>query len=426
MRPPPKSTSRLLWALFSLFVVYGTTFPFSFHVDPGFWQSALGRINWLVLGGRPGNPIISDIVQNILLFIPFGFLGYFSLVYKSSLPKKLAIVASGAALSASVEILQMFSPLRYPALSDVVFNTAGTAVGLVFALMLKKSVVGFKSHPEARRFLDSESSFPAFIFLALAVLGSWVPFDFSLDVGTVWGHLKFWLEDPIRLGNPDDDMMNFIRFLLATLFLCRMAREVGLRRPALWGTALMAIAAVGLEASQVFVQSRGPGTQDAVVAVSGALAGGIAFFFPGFHHRPLVWSLAGSLAVFLSAAMRALSPYRFTDRYSGFTWAFFQSHFEGSTFAAISDFAESAMLFFPLGFLLAYFLPRIRPTAFSALLAGGMALLVEAVQGFIPGRYSDATDVLGAVLGALAGSLALRRGWPAFREYMADNNDREM
>lgn len=406
--------------------MYGTTFPFSFHWEWGYWKWALSRINWLVLGGRPGDPIISDIVQNILLFIPFGFLGYFSLVFKSSLLKRLGIVATGAALSAFVEFLQMFSATRFPALSDVIFNTTGTAVGLVLALMLKKSVVGFKSHPGARRYLDSESSFPAFIFLALTVMGCWLPFDFTLDVGTVWSHLKLWLDNPIRLSNPDDDMMNFIRFFLTTLFLCRMAHEGGLRRPALWGTAFMAIAAVGLEGSQIFIQSRGPETQDAVVAVLGALSGGIAFFFPGFHLRPLVWSMAGGLAVFLSAATRALSPYRFTDRYSGFNWAFFQPQFERSTFNAIGDFAESAMLFFPLGFLLAYFLPRIRPALFSALLAGGMALMVEAVQGFIPGRYSDATDVLGAVMGALAGSLALTRGWPAFREYMADNNDREM
>lgn len=426
MRPPPKSTSRLLWALFSLFVVYGTTFPFSFHLEWGYWRWALGRINWLVLGGAPGNPNISDIVQNILLFIPFGFLGYFSLVFKSSLLKRLGVVAAGAALSVSVEFLQMFSGTRYPAVSDVVFNTVGSAVGLALALLLKKSVVGFKSHPGARRFLDSESSFPAFIFLTLTIMGCWLPFDFTLDVGTVWSHLKPLLDDPIRLSNPDDDPMNFIRFLLTTLFLCRMAQEGGLRRPALWGTMFMAIAAVGLEGSQVFVQSRGPETQDAVVAVLGALAGGIAFFFPGFHLRPLVWSAAGGLAVFLSAAARALWPFRFTDRYSGFNWTFFQPQFDSSTFAAIGDFAESAMLFFPLGFLLAYFLPRIRPTAFSALLAGGMALIVEALQGFIPGRYSDATDVLGAVMGALAGSLALTRGWPAFREYMADNNDREM
>jgi glycopeptide antibiotics resistance protein len=413
-------------AVFSLFVVYGTTFPFSFHLEWGYWTSALGRINWLVLGGRPGDPIISDIVQNILLFIPFGFLGYFSLVYKSSLPKKIAIVAAGAVLSASVEFLQMFSGTRFPALSDVIFNTTGTAVGLGLALMLKKSVVGFKSHPGARRFLDSESSFPAFIFLVLTVMGCWVPFDFTLDVGTVWAHLKPLLADPIRLSNPDDDLMNFIRFLLTTLFLCRWAQEAGVRRPALWGTALMAVAAAGLELSQIFVQSRGPETQDAVVAVLGALSGGVAFFFPGFHLRPVVWSLAGALAVFLSAAARALAPYRFTGEYSGFNWALFLPQYERTTFAAIGDFAESAMLFFPLGFLLAYFLPRIRPAALSALLAGGMALAVESLQGFIPGRYADVTDVMGAVLGALAGSLALTRGWPAFRGYMADDNDTEM
>ena len=55
-----------------------------------------------------------------------------------------------------------------------------------------------------------------------------------------------------------------------------------------------------------------------------------------------------------------------------------------------------------------------------------MALTVEALQGFVPGRYADVTDVLGAMVGAMAGGLALTRGWPAFREYMADDNDTEM
>jgi VanZ family protein len=410
--------------VFSLFIVYGTTFPFEFHQES--LRSALGRINWLILGGDPGDPIISDIVQNILLFIPFGFLGYFSLVYKSSRRKKAAIVAAGAALSASVEFLQTFSGTRWPALSDVIFNTLGTAVGLAAALILKKSVLGFKSHPLARRFLDSESSFPALIFFTLAVAGCWTPFDFSLDVSTVLGHVKPLLHDPLRLSKPDDDLIHFIRFLLATLFVCRMGDEAGIRRAVLWGVFLMACAGAGLEASQVFVKSRGPELQDAGVAMLGALAGGLAFFFPAFHLRPRMWTLAGGLAIFASAAARALYPYRFIGAYSGFNWVLFLPHYQRSTFAALGDFTESAMVFFPLGFLLAYFHRRIRPAVPAMLLSGAMALAVESLQGFVPGRYSDVTDVLGAVLGALAGSLTLTRGWSSFRGYMARDDDTQV
>jgi glycopeptide antibiotics resistance protein len=424
-RLPRKSTARLLWAVFSFFILYGTTFPFRF--DTG-WHGFLDitrRINWLILGGEPGNPIISDIIQNILLFIPFGFLGYFSLIYKRSLFKKLSIVLAGTAMSVFVECLQIFSVTRHPAISDVIFNTLGTAVGLCAGILLKRSVLGFKSHPVARRFLDSESAYPALIFLILTVAGCWVPFDFSMDVGMVWGHLKPLIQDPLRFTRPDDDFVGFIRFLLTGLFVCRMANEVGLRRPVLWGMIVVGVIGTGLELSQVFIESRSPELQDVLVSLMGAACGGIAFFFPGFHRRPRVWFLAGGLAVFLSAAARSLYPYHFDVHHGEFNLIPFLSHYDATTFAAIADFVESTMVFFPIGFLLAYFYPRLRPSALAALIAGGMAVTVEAAQGFIPGRYSDVTDVLGAMLGAIAGGLTLTRGWPAFREYMRRDDDNQ-
>ncbi|MDB5103956.1 MAG: hypothetical protein JWP91_1645 [Fibrobacteres bacterium] len=411
---------------FSIFVVYGTTFPFNFDIGWHGFHAAIHRVNWLAMGGRPGDPIISDLVQNVLLFLPFGFLGYFSLVYKSSTWKKLAIVSAGASLSAFVEILQLFSSTRFPSLSDVITNTTGTILGLLAAMALKRTVLGFKSQPTARRFLDAESAFPAFIFLVLTVAGCWQPFDFSLDVGVVWGHLKPLLREPIRFSNPDDDLITFIRFLLTTLFVCRMIAETGFRRPVLWGVAFTGSLAVALELSQVFVQSRSPEAQDALVAVLGAVGGGISFFFPGFHRRPRLWLLAGGLAILASVAARALFPYTFTPHFSGFNWILFLPQYERTTFAALGDFIESAMVFFPLGFLMGYFYPRIRPSALAGLLAGIMAMGVEMLQGFVPGRYADVTDVLGAMLGAIAGGLALTRGWPAFREYMARDDDSQV
>jgi len=358
-----------------------------------------------------------------MLFMPFGLLGYFSLVHKSSWARKAAVVLLGTSLSACVEFLQIFAPTRYPALSDVIFNTVGTAAGLLIAMTFKRSVLGFKHHPAARRFLDAPSAFPAFIFLALVAAGCWEPFDFSLDVGLVLDHLKPLIRHPFEFKNPDDDLMSFIRFLLASLFACRLFAEAGLKRPALLGAAFLGAAGVALELSQTIIQSRAPELQDALVAVLGSAAGGIAFFFPGFHLRPRIWTWAGAVMIFLSAAARAWYPYHFSSRYSGFNWVLFMPYYEHTTFQALGDFIESAMLFFPLGFLMAYFHPGRRMAPAGALLSGALALVVEKMQGFVPGRYADATDVLGALLGGFAGALALARGWPAFRDYMASEDD---
>ncbi len=423
---PRKSTARLLWVLFSLFVVYGTTFPFQFNLDWGQFLNESRRINWRPLGGVAGNLIVSDILQNILLFIPFGFLGYFSLIYKRSGANKIGIVLAGALLSASVEFLQIFSPTRYPALSDVIFNTLGTAAGLAAGVVLKKSVLGFKSHPLARRVLDSESAFPALVFLILSVAGCLEPFDFSLDIGVVWNHVRPLLEHPWQFKRPDDDVISFIRFLLTALFVSRLLHEIGARRPALLGALLVGVLGAGLELCQIIVQSRTPEVQDALVAVLGAVCGGIIYFFPGFHRRPWFWLWAGGIAILVSAAARAYYPFAFTDHFSGFNWVLFMPRYGWSTFASISDFVDNSMTFFPVGFLLGYFFPRSRPARAAAIVAGAMAFLVEVGQGYVPGRYPDITDVLGSILGAAAGSLALTRGWPAFREYMHQDGDRQV
>jgi glycopeptide antibiotics resistance protein len=416
---PRKSVARLLWLLLTAFVVYGTTIPFRFDIHRWSLEQMLHRVNWTPVGDNRGGMSLPDIVQNILLFIPWGFLGYISLIEKRSLWKQAVIVLMGTALSATVEFLQIFSETRYPALSDVIFNTMGAAVGLVIGTLLKKSVLEFKTHPGTRRLVEAESAFPALVFMILAIAGCWEPFDFSLDVSSAWEKVKPLLHHPFQLTLPNDEMISFIRFLLASLFLCRLLREWGLPRAGLAGAALTAALGVALEGSQLIIQSRAPEFQDAVVAVLGALAGGVAFLFPGFHERPWTWGLVGGIGIFLSVAMRELYPFHFSAAHSGFNWIPFLPHYENTSFTSLGNFVESCMAYFPLGFLVAYFFRGSRRALWlSALAAFASALALEWAQGYLPGRYADVTDGVGAVLGNLAGTLAMTRGWKAFRGYM--------
>src|SRR5690606_5850890 len=75
----------------------------------------------LVCGGKG----LADGLSNILLFAPFGL----GLALLGVRPRR-AILA-GAALSLCIEFTQQFIPGRDPSLSDLVFNTAGTALGVL-------------------------------------------------------------------------------------------------------------------------------------------------------------------------------------------------------------------------------------------------------------------------------------------------------
>ena len=68
-----------------------------------------------------------DVVANVALFLPVGFLYAVARQDANVPPHKIALVA--LAVSASIESIQIFEITRYASLSDVVANTAGAYIG---------------------------------------------------------------------------------------------------------------------------------------------------------------------------------------------------------------------------------------------------------------------------------------------------------
>lgn len=77
----------------------------------------------------------NDLVVNIAGFVPFGFFAYAFLTRRSGahLPRRAATVtvSAGLAVSLTIEILQSCLPTRSSSLTDVLTNTAGTALGVL-------------------------------------------------------------------------------------------------------------------------------------------------------------------------------------------------------------------------------------------------------------------------------------------------------
>lgn len=83
----------------------------------------------------------SDLVLNVLMFTPIGF------VYQLTRPRGTrtnwwGIVALGAGLSASIELIQLFAPDRYSSLFDIATNTAGTVAGAAAFAVVSQRVRG--------------------------------------------------------------------------------------------------------------------------------------------------------------------------------------------------------------------------------------------------------------------------------------------
>jgi glycopeptide antibiotics resistance protein len=106
-----------LWSLWVV-VIWLVCLPW-----PGMAPQADSHVQFVPFAGAADRP--RDIIANILLFLPLGYL------FARSHPRRGYVLLSvtAAAISLTAESLQILSPARYPSATDVVVNTAGAVLG---------------------------------------------------------------------------------------------------------------------------------------------------------------------------------------------------------------------------------------------------------------------------------------------------------
>lgn len=114
------------------FLFYGALFPFH---D---WRVPVDPIISIVLYGWLDHIFLFDIVQNLLLFLPFGLFagGYLVLQKRRALVVILLTTLASFLLSLCIEILQTYNPLRIPSLLDITLNMISGFLGSLLAILL--------------------------------------------------------------------------------------------------------------------------------------------------------------------------------------------------------------------------------------------------------------------------------------------------
>ena len=112
MRRFPAGGYLLGYLLVVTAVITLAPFRFAGPVEP--------RLAWLV---NPG-----DVVANVLLFVPLGFLYRIS-AHPAARPGHWPTIGAALLVSATLETLQIFLPGRYPSPVDVLSNTLGAGLG---------------------------------------------------------------------------------------------------------------------------------------------------------------------------------------------------------------------------------------------------------------------------------------------------------
>ena len=113
------------WALAAAAILVLTLWPPDAFRAHGHWE----RISWVPFADPWGKPW--ELVANVLLFAPFGYLGTRAL--GAGRRAALAVALCGLALSLAVETAQIFAHDHFPSATDVVANLLGAGAGAAVA-----------------------------------------------------------------------------------------------------------------------------------------------------------------------------------------------------------------------------------------------------------------------------------------------------
>ena len=402
------ASRRTVWLLYAAFILYGGTIPFHFAGD-----AELVTARWHRLLAHPlvspetGRRLsIPDIVQNVLLFVPFGALGVAAAGNLTRWTwKRIAWVAIlGAALSATVEACQLTMRDRVASLSDFVFNIAGAIAGGVAARWAGRIANAALDRLRAEGLADVPELRTMAIAGGLLAITFLQPFDVTLEVGTVAGHVRALQANPWQLSVPRDEG---IVILIASLFAMSLASYIwalGEPRAGRKAAAIGIVLVCALEGAQVVIGSRRPGLWDALVGSTGILVGAAIWTTSSRLDWPRFWQGVLIAMTVTAAAMQMLSPFDVADEYRGFGWFLFRGYYQRTTFEALSHAIELSLAYFPLGFCIALAAGATRRAFWAALaLTLAIAAPIEYLQGWVVGRYPDVSDVCLSLLGAWAG-----------------------
>jgi len=398
---------KMLWLLFTLFIFYGALIPFDFVFSEDQVINRIRNFNWVPFFDADGSRhSIPDVVQNILFFIRFGFLGVLSFS-RNKFFAVFAVTFLGFVISLNVEILQLLTPDRITSVTDLVCNTLGSGIGAVVAFLIFGIFSLFMKSESFRKVFNNQFYFLfVFAFMVIAACSHSIS-----HLIWVWSGVKYAFTESVGLtGELTDELVVGFRFFLFTAITCLWLRSINNSLWPLAGILLSTSIGVCFELAQFIVVSRSPSVQDLFVIMVSCTLGGIFTLIIPKKIAPIIWALPVIVITLVTAAVQALAPFEMRMHHVEMGMTPFLAYYNASTFSAIANFLEMLITYIPLGFVLQYAISAKRSAFIVVLCISGLtAYGLEYAQGWIVGRYPDITDVIAAMIGAtIAGSLCLR------------------
>ena len=361
-------------------VTYGSLYPFHFSIPASHsasWATLFHNVS--LWSSR------MDVLGNLLLFVPFGFVGALSIAVNKSLATHITLVSLiGLAVALPLQIAQIYVPERSPALSDVLWNMIGSIAGIVAGLNVRLS----------SQHLRPGTALPLGL-IALWLAAELLPFVPSLDVQSIRNNLKGVLQPKIAY---DQLLFHTAGMLMAGRAL---AAVVGDARALRWLFLLASVVVAG----KVFVVT----LTLSISTLAGLAIGLVAWWWIGYWREPRRGTMV-MLFLFATYAYGALAPFEFRSDSEPFSLLPFAGLLRGSMLANIQTLTANLCLYAGVLWIISTMGGRIVPCSIAL---AGLVLIFEIIQIYVVGRTPDITEpllvlLLGQLLHASSQSISKR------------------
>jgi glycopeptide antibiotics resistance protein len=374
----------------------------------------------------------SDLVANLLLFIPLTFLAmgvttYGKASWRRTVCAPLLLMWAGT-LSAAIEFVQIYFPARTVSLNDIFAAWTGGLIGILVWFVIGDSVTTWAESLWEKQGRGDLAVKILTGYVVAFILYQLMPFDLTISPVEVYHKFK---EGRITLMPfTDSTGLSAYTLLVKTavmipvgflLLICSRRNNFSFAFVAIGGFML----AAGIECLQLFVYSRYSSTTDILLGMVGVCAGGsLGRGYGPVASKPLVngrfWRYTGGPIKFTVAGtwigLLAWSRwYPFNFQWPKETLAGnlrenihipFLYQYLTSEFLAVSQVVREFIIFFILGLMVKSLFsnPLDNRRLFAILIIAILAILLEGGQLFVPSRFFDLTtigiDIIGGSVGA--------------------------
>jgi VanZ family protein len=356
-------------------ILYGSLYPWEFHA-----RQLGASPPWILLHSWPdaiNRYMLWDIVVNIALYAPLGVFGF--LAMSEGAPRAVRVVAPvllALALSASVEMVQLFDDSRQCSASDVLCNVTGGALGVGLGMLYREKLEALIERRQSASFLHLSG--------ALLLLCCWLGYQlFPLfpSLGRTKQAARLAALGPMSTISPVETLMVFAEWVTVACLLEGLLEEE---------TTRMLAALLLVVPARLLIVSRSLAWSD----VAGAAAAFAAWLWlPRLYVRRAAPFLLTSALV-----LGELAPFHL-GRASAFNWVPFRGFLVASWQSGFVVLFRKSFWYGSVIWLWRGTGYRLAPIVLAV--AAGL-LVLEWAQIWLPGRTPEITD---AVLAVLMGGL---------------------